>query len=194
MINKIHYEIPDTNLLKLVKESESLALIKSGMAYKQEVLGGEREKLMRVIRNAGYYKFDRDAIEFEIDTLHKTLFRNLMNPFEGIVNVYNERKEWTGLKWISPIKIWNPEDSSLRYQQYTLDSIIAYPDYPSYGSTADSLFKTTQRRGLVIRYRQNILKPAVLYRSVLLKRMSAFPSSVPTMLSTTAMTWAPGSS
>lgn len=174
MIDKIFYEIPDTNLLKLVKENEHLALIKSGMAYKQEALGSERERLMRLIRDAGYYKFDRDAIEFEIDTLHKVLFRNLMNPFEGIVNVYNERKGQDRPKMDITVKIWNPEDPAIPYRQYTLDSIIVYPDYPSYGSTADSLFRTTKRRDLVIRYRQDILKPTVLYRSILLKKNERF--------------------
>jgi outer membrane protein insertion porin family len=174
VINKIYYEVPDTNLLKIVKEGEQLSLIKTGMAYKQEVLGGERERLMRLIRNAGYYKFDRDAIEFEIDTLHKTLFRNLMNPFEGIVNVYNERKGQDRPKMDISIRIWHPEDSTIRYQKYVLDSVIAYPDYPVYGNNADSVFKTTQRRELTIRYRQNILKPAVLDRSILLKRGEIF--------------------
>jgi outer membrane protein assembly factor BamA len=170
VINQIDYEIPDTNLLKLVKEGAQFAIIKPGMSYKQESLGSERERLMRLIRNGGYYKFDRDAIEFEIDTLHKTLFRNLMNPFEGIVNVYNEKKGQDRPKMDITIKIRNPEDTTSRYQQYTIDSIYVYPDFPSYGNTADSTFKVLQRKDLTIRYRQNLLKPIVLTRSVLLRK------------------------
>jgi outer membrane protein insertion porin family len=169
VINKIDYEVPDTNLLKLARQNESLALIKPGMPYKQELLGSERERLMRVMKNAGYYKFDRDAIEFEIDTLHKMLFRNLMNPFEGIINVYNEKKGMDRPTMDITIKIRNPEDSAASYQLYHLDSIYTYPDYPSYGNTADSTFKTLHRKDMTIRYRQNILKPSVLSRSVLLR-------------------------
>lgn len=174
VINKIYYEIPDTNLQKVVKEGENLSVIKTGMAYKQELLGSERERLLRLVRNAGYYKFDRDAIEFEIDTLHKTLFRNLMNPFEGIVNVYNERKGMDRPKMDISVRIWHPEDSSIRYQKYVVDSVIAYPDYPVYGNNADSMFKTNQQNELTIRYRQNILKPSVLSRSVILKKGEIF--------------------
>ena len=170
VINKIDYEIPDSALLKLVKQNESLSLIKKGMSYKQELLGSERERLMRVMRNAGYYKFDRSAIEFEIDTLHKTLFRNLMNPFEGIVNVYNEKKGQNRPTMDITVKIRNPDDSAATYALYHIDSIYVYPDYPAYGNTADSSFKERQRRDLTIRYRQNILKPSVLSRSILLRK------------------------
>ncbi|MVT10931.1 BamA/TamA family outer membrane protein [Chitinophaga sp. ysch24] len=170
VINKIDYEIPDTNILKLVKDAAPLSLIKQGMPYKQEALGSERERLMRLVRNAGYYKFDRDAIEFEIDTLHKNLFMNLMNPFEGIVNVYNDRKGQERPRMDITVKIHHPEDTSIHYALYRLDSIYAYPDFPAYGNTADSTFKEMQRKDLTIRYRQALLKPSVLTRSILLKK------------------------
>ncbi|WP_343668273.1 BamA/TamA family outer membrane protein [Chitinophaga sp.] len=166
VINSIRYEVPDTSILKVVQQNEKLSLIKTGMSYKQELLGSERERLMRVVRNAGYYKFDRDAIEFEIDTLHKTLFRNLMNPFEGIINVYNEKKGQDNPKMDITVKIRNPDDTSARYQQYHLDSVYVYPDYPSYGNTNDSIFKRLERNDLIIRYRQNIFKPSVIQRSI----------------------------
>ncbi|RFM36151.1 translocation and assembly module lipoprotein TamL [Chitinophaga silvisoli] len=166
VINRITYEVPDTNILKVVMDNEKLSLIKTGMSYKQELLGSERERLMRIVRNAGYYKFDRDAIEFEIDTLHKTLFRNLMNPFEGIINVYNEKKGQDNPKMDIAVKIRNPDDSSSHYQQYHLDSVYVYPDYPSYGNTNDTLFKRLVRNDLIIRYRQNMFKPSVIQRSI----------------------------
>ncbi|MBP1651574.1 MAG: surface antigen, partial [Bacteroidetes bacterium] len=166
VINSIRYEVPDTNILKVVQQTEKLSLIKTGMSYKQELLGSERERLMRVVRNAGYYKFDRDAIEFEIDTLHKTLFRNLMNPFEGIINVYNEKKGQDNPKMDITVKIRNPDDTSTRYQQYHLDSVYVYPDYPSYGNTNDTIFKRLELNDLVIRYRQNMFKPRVIQHSI----------------------------
>jgi outer membrane protein insertion porin family len=176
MINKIDYEIPDSSLYYLAKKNEPLSLIKPGMAYKQELLGSERERLMRVMQNAGYYKFGRDAIEFEIDTLHKMLFRNLMNPFEGIVNVYNEKKGMERPTMDITVKIHNPDDSAAHYDLYHIDSIFTYPDFPSYGNTSDSTFKELQRRDLTIRYRQNLLKPSVLSRTVLLRNNELYSS------------------
>lgn len=166
VINKISYEVPDTNILQVVQQHEKLSLIKTGMAYKQELLGSERERLMRVVRDAGYYKFDRDAIEFEVDTLHKTLFRNLMNPFEGIINVYNEKKGQDNPKMDITVRIRNPDNPNTPYQLYHLDSVYVYPDYPTYGNTNDSVFKRLQRDDLVIRFRQNMFKPSVIRRGV----------------------------
>lgn len=166
VINQINYEVPDTNILAIVMQTQKLSLIKTGMAYKQELLGSERERLMRVVRDAGYYKFDRDAIEFEVDTLHKTLFRNLMNPFEGIINVYNEKKGQDNPKMDITVKIRNPDNPNAFYQLYHLDSVYVYPDYPNYGNTNDTVFKRLTRDDLIIRYRQNMFKPNVIHRSV----------------------------
>jgi outer membrane protein insertion porin family len=168
VINKVDWEIADSNIAQIVNKGMKLSLVKPGMSYKQELLGSERERLTRLIRDAGYYKFDREAIEFEVDTLHKLLFRNLMNPFEGIVNVYNERKGQDKPRMDITVKIHN-DDSNHPYELYHLDSIYVYPDYPNYGSTADSTFKTMHTKALTIRFRQNILKESVLNRAVMLR-------------------------
>jgi len=81
IINNVYYDVQDSAILKLVKASQPFSLIKKNTPYKQESLISERERLMRLAKDAGYYKFSRDAIEFEIDTLHKALFRNPLNPF-----------------------------------------------------------------------------------------------------------------
>lgn len=169
VVNNVLYDVPDTALLALVKSSEHFTLLKKGMPYKQELLGSERERLMRLMKDAGYYKFTRDAIEFEIDTLNKALFRNPLNPFEGLSSIFADRRNVVRPTMDITVRVRNPEDSATAWQRYHIDSVYVYPDFPLNANPNDSSFTEEHRRSLVVRYRQNILRPRVLARSVLLR-------------------------
>jgi outer membrane protein insertion porin family len=172
VIDKITYEVADSALLNIVNKSQGLSLIKTGLPYKQEELGRERERLTRLMKDAGYYKFNRDAIEFVVDTLNKALFRNSLNPFEGFVNIFNERKGLEKPTMDVTVRIKNPEDSAFtNYEQYHINKIYVYPDYSLNSSPTDStLIEDTSRKHITIRYHQDILRPSVLSRSILLRR------------------------
>ena len=174
IVNNIYYDVQDTAILKLVKASGQFSLIKKNTPYKQDALISERERLMRLVKNAGYYKFSRDAIEFEIDTLHKALFRNPLNPFEGISNIFSERRTVEKPTMDITIRIKNPEDSLTAWELYHIDSIYVYPDFPLSGNLADSSFKTDTRRYITIKSRTEYVRPRVLSRSVLLRNGDLF--------------------
>lgn len=170
VIDKISYDVADSTLMPIVKSAQDLSLIKKGMPYKQEELGRERERLTRLLKDAGYYKFNRDAIEFEVDTLNKALFRNSLNPFEGFVNIFNERKGLEKPTMDVTVRIKNPEDSSFAaYERYHINKIYVYPDYSLNSSPTDSTLHEDIRKYITIRFHQDILKPGVLSRSILLR-------------------------
>lgn len=169
VIDKITYNIPDTAILHIVKANEKLSLIQKGVAFKSATLGSERERLTRLIKDAGYYKFNRDAIEYSVDTLNKALFRNSLNPFEGFVNIFNENKGREKLTMDVEIRIKNPEDSSANWQLYHIGKIYAYPDYSLNGNLNDSTLQEDERKYITIRSHQEMLKPKILSRSILLR-------------------------
>ncbi|TWF37403.1 outer membrane protein assembly factor BamA [Chitinophaga polysaccharea] len=169
VIDKITYAIPDTAILRLVKANEKLSLIQKGMAFKSATLGSERERLTRLIKDAGYYKFNRDAIEYSVDTLNKALFRNSLNPFEGLVNIFNENRGRDKLTMDVEIRIKNPEDSISSWQPHHIGKIYVYPDFSLNGNPADSSLKKDDRKYINIRYHQEILRPKILSRSILLR-------------------------
>ncbi|RBL88435.1 hypothetical protein DF182_17745 [Chitinophaga flava] len=170
VLDKITYDVPDSNILAIVKAHEKLSLIQKGIAYKAATLSSERERLTRVIRDAGYYKFGRDAIEFTVDTLNKALFRNSLNPFEGFVNIFNENKGREKPTMDVEIHVKNPEDSAnATWQLYHISSIYAYPDFPLNGNANDSTLKEDKRKYITIRSHQDILKPKILSKSILLR-------------------------
>ncbi|MBC9934603.1 BamA/TamA family outer membrane protein [Chitinophaga qingshengii] len=170
VLDKITYVVPDSNILAVVNSHQDLSLLKKGVAYKSATLSSERERLTRVIRDAGYYKFGRDAIEFEVDTLNKALFRNSLNPFEGFVNIFNENKGREKPTMDVEVRIKNPEDSTdARWQRYHIGKIYAYPDFALNANPNDSSLKEDKRKYITIRSHQEILRPKLLSKSILLR-------------------------
>ncbi|WP_161596820.1 translocation and assembly module lipoprotein TamL [Chitinophaga vietnamensis] len=170
VIDKITYNVADSAILAVVKGSENLSLIQKGVAFKSSTLSSERERLTRIIKDAGYYKFNRDAIEFSVDTLNKALFKNPLNPFEGFVNIFNENKGREKPTMDVEVIIKNPEDSAFRnWHKYYINRIYAYPDFPINGDPNDSSFHQEVRKYITIREHQEILRPKILSKSILLR-------------------------
>ncbi len=66
------YQIPDTVVLKYVKEHEHDSKIKKGKSYEQAGIGLERERIDLMLKDRGYYDFSRQYIDFDVDTSYKT--------------------------------------------------------------------------------------------------------------------------
>ncbi|MCK7559959.1 hypothetical protein MKQ70_35525 [Chitinophaga sedimenti] len=170
VIDKVTFVIPDTAVREVVLQNQALSLVKKNTVYKGETLNAERERLTRVLRNAGYYKFQRDLIEFEVDTLNKSLFKNALNPFENLTGIFNSSRGQNKLTLDVEVRVNKPLDSnSTADKLYFIDSIYVYPDLPLNGNLNDTALKETQRRSFTVRSYSDNLRPGVLARSILLR-------------------------
>ncbi len=66
---KINYDIADSLVKKIVLSDTLNRLIKPNAIYDEDRLSAERERLFSLLRNRGYFKFSKQYIFFEIDTL-----------------------------------------------------------------------------------------------------------------------------
>lgn len=175
VIDKVIFVIPDTAVRKVVVENQTLSLLKKNTVYKGETLNAERERLTRVLRNAGYYKFQRDLIEFEVDTLNKSMFKNALNPFENLSGIFNNSRNQSKLTLDVEVRVNKPVDSSSNTDQlYFIDSIYVYPDLAINGNIADTTLKENHRRSFTIRSHTDFVKPSVLARSILMRPGSKY--------------------
>lgn len=167
VIKKINYDIPDTAIAKIVKENLKFSLLKTNDAYKAGNLDRERERLMRLIRDAGYFKFNRELISFTVDTLNKSLFVDPLNPFESMPTVLSaDQKPLLDID----VEIKLPEDSASDLTKlFFLDKIYVFPDFKLQGNVNDTNYHTTQSRFLTIKYYENIIRPRVLSRAIQLR-------------------------
>lgn len=68
-ISSVYYNIADTAIRRILNPTMGDALVKSGMLLDRNQLDAERARITRILRNAGYYDFNREFINFTADTV-----------------------------------------------------------------------------------------------------------------------------
>jgi outer membrane protein insertion porin family len=87
VINDVSYEADDFSLINMVKSSETKSFLKKGEKFSNSLIGLERERVYKLIRNAGFFDFKTDNISFTIDTADRTKLKRLLDdPFEQALN------------------------------------------------------------------------------------------------------------
>jgi outer membrane protein insertion porin family len=68
IIDTVIYNIPDKDVLQIVKANERLSLVKAGDRYSESKLTSERERLDFFLKDNGFYDFSRQYVEWRADT------------------------------------------------------------------------------------------------------------------------------
>ena len=111
-IKKLDYSIEDSVLQTLVSEDSSHAFLHAGQRYMEASIEKESERIINLVRNRGYYYFDKTFIRCYADSSHRSKTVNLLmalsNPFRFDVDSNME---------------------VLRHRRFTIDSVRIYTDY-----------------------------------------------------------------
>lgn len=67
-INTISYEIPDSLLAKYVFSDNNSSLLKENDIYNAYTFDDERDRITQLLRNNGYYYFNRNFIQYVVDS------------------------------------------------------------------------------------------------------------------------------
>ena len=108
-LDSIYYTIQDTSIKKIIVEHKKNSLLQSGERYIQSNFSGERERIEDLLKNHGYFNFNRQYVNYKV---HISADNNFLD-----VNVI-----------LSP-----PPDGS-EHKIYTIDSIT----YISQGDIIDT--------------------------------------------------------
>ena len=156
-VRNLRYVVADSVVERIVRDNASLSLLQPGMPFDLNVLDSERGRINTNLRNSGYYKFNKDYVRFEADTL----VGNRQVDLDVVIPYY-----------------LNPADSSLgphpRYMvrrvAFSGDaSAFEFPrDTSEWDSVAYEGFPIYYKRKLAFRpsvfVRNNAIRPGQLYR------------------------------
>ena len=67
-IGKLSYEIRDSGISSMLKREEKTSLIQIGSSYNERTLDAERERIVKEIKNLGFFFFSKSFISFVADT------------------------------------------------------------------------------------------------------------------------------
>ena len=81
-IKKINYDISDPEVEKLVVTKPEHQRIREGARYDESDFSAERERITKILKDNGYYDFNRQYILFNLDTADKSIIADVIikNP------------------------------------------------------------------------------------------------------------------
>lgn len=168
LIDDVSFDIEDSAMASLASKLREETLFGKGKPYSNTLAGAERSRLVNEIRNYGYYRFSSDNIDFELDTLDKSYFRNLENPFESAVNFITLNR--TKKKPTLNVKIIiHPGEDNMAFQKYTFNKVIIIPDFVDTGDLRDPDMTQTDVNGLTFRYNNLYVNTSILDKKIFIR-------------------------
>lgn len=83
-LDSLGFDLLTPELQLLAIQSKSQTILKKGNAYSLQAIANERERLLQIFHNNGYYKVSGDDIYAEVDTVVAALIDPGLDPFEQI--------------------------------------------------------------------------------------------------------------
>ncbi|WP_300726730.1 BamA/TamA family outer membrane protein [uncultured Bacteroides sp.] len=84
IVNHISYDIPDFRIREFLVRDSASTLLHPGMRFDVNVLEAERQRITQILQNEGYYRFNKDFINFQADTMrytHKVDLSMILLPY-----------------------------------------------------------------------------------------------------------------
>ncbi len=173
--DSIAYDLETPALQELVMKSKNESLLKKGQPYSKQVLVDEINRIVDTLRNNGYYKFSREDLYVEHDTVVAALIDPTLDPLQqaALLEQLNKRRENPTIN--VSVKQRPVRDSS-HLTKYYIGKVTVFPDLPITEDTAVTVKNdTTNIRRVDVITRSNkfrlpfivnniFLRPGRLYR------------------------------
>jgi len=136
-VDTIKQEVNDPAINYYIMSNESKTKLKNGMKYDLQKFDEERIRITEVLKNNGYYFFNKDYLKYTADTItdsgHIFMRMKLIDPDFTVVQELNGKKDTVKVSEHKKFKIneifvipnyqINPEDiktvDTVRYKEYT---------------------------------------------------------------------------
>ncbi len=152
-IDSVYYTVPDTLLLSKVVASIPNSLLQKGISFDKDILEEERGRISSVLRNQGYYQFNKNFITFVADT---TLGNKGVALEVKIANF--------------PEKTYDGKINRVPHQVYRIKEVKVYPSYDGVKAIMDSTYlqdyTESEYKGIKLFNRDGFkLKSSTVYRT-----------------------------
>src|SRR5438034_5508314 len=127
--DSINYRLQDSALQMLALSRRNNSLLKKGQPYSVDIISAEIDRLVELFRNNGYYKFSRDDLNAERDTVFSALINPSLDPFEQLRLLQQAKSRQQNPVMNVTIQLRNP-DAVSHFRKYYIRNVNFYPDLP----------------------------------------------------------------
>jgi outer membrane protein assembly factor BamA len=136
VIRNIHYTIDDSTIALIIKRHDkNTDGLKTGTRFNIETLNNERKRITDILLDSGYYRFHRDFIQYEADSIAGT--RNIDLTLHIMKYLTNDKTQETNhprykIRNVNFLSGDNDEKIHLRNSVYHNSTAIAPGDWYNY--------------------------------------------------------------
>ena len=143
-IRHIAYDIDDVKISELIEQDSLKSLLREGMVFHVVTLDQERTRITKLLLNNGYYKFNKDYLVYQADTVRNTFEVDLVMKLLP----FRQRKE----------------DTPTAHKQYVVRNVNYSAEDDVFGTTNTyDVTDTLTHKGLNFYYENEIfLRPNVI--------------------------------
>ncbi len=177
VINKVRYYIDDSEIEQIVRRSAGETILQKGKEFTYGLTADERSRITTEIRNNGYYKFTPDNITFVVDTVNKSLFRNIDDPFTSAIDFVSGQAEEKKKRTLDLEVHIHLVDDTNAFTKYRINSVHVYPDYINLNDLKDTSLITKTIDSIEFRYHKNYIHPRVLFEHIFMEPGTPYSQS-----------------
>lgn len=144
-VKSIAYDVNDSTIYGFIRKDSANSLLHNGMTFSVELLDQERQRITAMLQNNGYYKFNKDFLVFQADTVRNTFMVDLTMKLLD----YQRRKE----------------DVPTKHQQYVIRDVnYILEDHSGMTGRNYVRYDSLHYKGMNIYYKDDVyIRPDVLH-------------------------------
>jgi outer membrane protein insertion porin family len=129
LFDSVGFSLETPELQRIALESRDQSLIKVGQPYSKQVLTNEISRLVDSFRNNGYYRFSKEDLYVEHDTVFAALIDPSLDPIEQaeLLEKFKKKKE---NPTITVVVKQRPVRDSTHLRKYYIGDVTVYTDLP----------------------------------------------------------------
>jgi outer membrane protein insertion porin family len=135
VFDSVGFSLETPELQQITMDSKAQSLIKVGAPYSKQVLTNEITRLVDSFRNNGYYRFSKEDLYVEHDTVFAALIDPSLDPIEQaeLLEKYKQKKE---NQTITVVVKQRPVRDSSHLKKYFIGNVTVFSDLPVGEDTA----------------------------------------------------------
>jgi outer membrane protein assembly factor BamA len=172
-LDSIGYALETPELQELALKSQKESLLKKGAPYSDQNVNNELDRLLGVYRDSGYYKFSKENLYAERDTVVAALIDPTLDPFEQLrlLDSLSKKRE---KPTISVTIRQRPVKDSSHIQKYYIGNVKVYPDQSILDDSITATRDSTTIQGYQFFYNSNRFKLPFIANNIRLRPGSVY--------------------
>lgn len=179
LLDTVRYDVDSSTLQAIMQPIwEDKTLLKSSLPYSNSLLATERSQMVLLAKENGFFKFNTDNIQFELDTASQKVLRNKKSLVENAANVFAGKVKNTR-PTVSVRAIVKETEDYDAFDQFVFRNIYVYPEYKDNEAFYNTFKYEDTSKGLIYRFKnqQPIVRKSVVKSKIFLKKGALYKQS-----------------